>query len=297
MLSQAFRVGAMLIIGALTTTGSFAAKASDTELKTLTFTAIPDQDQAKLQQRFSQIANYLSAELDVQVKYIPVKSYAAAISAFRNNQVQLAWFGGLSGVRARQLVPGSQAIAQGAEDREFKSYFIAHHSAKLSASSEFPKAIVGKTFTFGSKGSTSGRLMPEYYIRQQLNAAPRELFKAVGFSGDHSLTINQVQAGAFQVGVVNYKVWDSMLAAGKINTDKVSVIWQTPQYPDYQWTIRAKLDQTFGAGFSKKIQQALIEMKDPQLLKQFPRSAFINAKNSDYQPIKDTAVELGLLEK
>ncbi|MFT5706503.1 MAG: phosphonate transport system substrate-binding protein [Oceanospirillaceae bacterium] len=299
MLLQIFRVCAMLIIGSLTTISSInaiAGQTSKTQQKTLTFTAIPDQDQAKLQQRFSQIANYLSTELDVQVKYIPVKSYAAAISAFRNNQVQLAWFGGLSGVRARQLVPGSQAIAQGAEDREFKSYFIAHHSTGLSASAKFPNAIVDKTFTFGSKGSTSGRLMPEYYIRQHLKSAPRELFKAVGFSGDHSLTINQVQAGAFQVGVVNYKVWDSMLAAGKIDTDKVSVIWQTPQYPDYQWTIRAELDQTFGAEFSKKIQIALIEMNDPQLLQQFPRSAFISAKNSDYQPIRDTAVKLGLLE-
>ena len=43
----------------------------------------------------------------------------AAVSAFRNNQVQLAWFGGLSGVQARRLVPGSEALAQGKEDESF----------------------------------------------------------------------------------------------------------------------------------------------------------------------------------
>ena len=127
--------------------------------------------------RFQQVADYLSATLQVKVNYIPVKSYAAAITAFRNNQVQLAWFGGLSGVRARQLVPGSQAIAQGVEDTKFKSYFIAHHSANIAPTEDFPLGIVNKTFTFGSKGSTSGRLMPEYYIRQALKAAPKELFK------------------------------------------------------------------------------------------------------------------------
>jgi phosphonate transport system substrate-binding protein len=262
---------------------------------TLTFTAIPDQDQSKLRLRFQKVADYLSEQLQIEVKYIPVKSYAAAITAFRNNQVQLAWFGGLSGVRARQFVPGSQAIAQGVEDKEFSTYFIAHKSSGLQASVEFPAGIVDKTFTFGSKGSTSGRLMPEYYIRKHLEKTPQQLFKAVGFSGDHSLTINQVQAGAFQVGAVNYQVWKSMQAEGKIDSDKVQVIWETPKYTDYQWTIRANVDAEYGAGFSQKVKTALLNMRKPELLKQFPRSGFISANNADYDAIKTTAVKLDLI--
>ena len=72
--------------------------------------------------------NDLSKQVGAEVKYIPVKSYPAAVAAFRNNQVQLAWFGGFTGVQARNLVPGSEAIAQGAEDTAFKTYFIAHAS-------------------------------------------------------------------------------------------------------------------------------------------------------------------------
>ena len=138
------------------------AKVSDT----FVFTAIPDEDESRLRQRFNKVAIYLQEKLDVPIKYIPVKSYAAAVAAFRNDQVQLAWFGGLSGVRARTLVPGSQAIAQGFEDQAFFNYFIAHHSTRLKRSDEFPTAIAGKDFTFGSKGSTSGRLIPEFHIRK-----------------------------------------------------------------------------------------------------------------------------------
>ena len=203
-----------------------------------TFTAIPDQDEAHLQERFNKIADYLQKELEIEVRYIPVKSYAAAVTAFRNNQVQLAWFGGLSGVQARRLVPGSQAIAQGFEDPFFKTYLIAHSSSGLESSADFPAAIAGKTFTFGSKGSTSGRLMPEYHIRQQLKDTPQNIFSKVGFSGDHSRTIALVQSGAYQVGAVNYKVWAKELAAGKIDPTKVKIIWETPPYPDYQWTVR-----------------------------------------------------------
>ena len=86
------------------------------------------------------------------MKYIPVKSYAAAIAAFRDNQVQLAWFGGLSGVKARALVAGSEALAQGVEDKQFETYFIANKATGIRATDDFPKGIKGKVFTFGSKG-------------------------------------------------------------------------------------------------------------------------------------------------
>lgn len=265
--------------------------------ETFTFTAIPDQDETRLTERFGRVATYLSTTLGTEVRYIPVKSYPAAVAAFRNNQVQLAWFGGLSGVQARNLVPGSEAIAQGAEDTAFKSYFIAHASTGLKASDAFPAQIAGKSFTFGSKGSTSGRLMPEFYVRDHFKKAPEQVFSRVGFSGDHSRTIALVQSGAYDIGVLNYAVWDEELKMGKIDTSKVQVIWTTPTYPDYQWSIRGDVDATWGEGFKQKVQKALLDMKDPALLQAFPRSAFVPAQNSDYAPIEETAVSLGIMDE
>ncbi len=264
--------------------------------KTFTFTAIPDQDETKLNERFSKIAKYLENELHVEVKFIPVKSYAASISAFRNNQVQLAWFGGLSGVRARLLVKDSYAIAQGIEDPEFRTYIIANTHTGIKASESFPTNIKNKTFTFGSKGSTSGRLMPEYFIRENLKNSPDELFKKVGFSGNHSKTISLVQSGAYEVGAVNFKVWERELKAGNIDTSKVQVIWKTPTYPDYQFTIRGDVDKQFGEGFSKKVQAALIKLDDKKILAAFPREKFIEAKSSDFDPILKVGREIGLID-
>jgi phosphonate transport system substrate-binding protein len=267
----------------------------NTSATTFTFTAIPDEDESQLRTRFEKVALYLEQQLGVKVKYIPVKSYSAAVTAFKNNQVQLAWFGGLSGVQARRLVPGSQAIVQGYEDQFFKSYFIAHHSTGLTMAKSFPD-ITHKTFTFGSKGSTSGRLMPQFYIEHHLQQKPQQAFKRVGFSGDHSRTIAQVQAGAYQVGAVNYKVWETALAAGKIDTNKVSVIWETPAYPDYQWTIRAGVDTKFGEGFADKVQAVLLNMNSPELLNSFPRSSFVNATNKDFEPVLTVAKKIGLID-
>ncbi len=270
---------------------SVSAQAAD-----FTFTAIPDQDESALKARFTKIAVYLEKNLSVKVKYIPVKSYSAAVTAFRNNQVQLAWFGGLSGVRARLLVKGSEAIAQGFEDPNFETYFIAHKSSGLKPSKEFPKGIAGKTFTFGSKGSTSGRLMPEFHIRKAFGKTPEKVFKRVGFSGSHSRTVALVNGGQYEVGATNFKVYKKALKAGKLDLKKVTLIWKTPGYPDYNWSIRGDVDKQFGKGFKNKVQKALLDMKDPDLLKSFPRKSFIKATNKDYQPILDTARTLGLVD-
>ncbi|MDN3524112.1 putative selenate ABC transporter substrate-binding protein [Halomonas sabkhae] len=263
--------------------------------ETFRFTAIPDEDQSRLIERFSKVADYLEGRLDVEVEYVPVKSYGAAVTAFRNDQVQLAWFGGLSGVQARRLVPDSRALAQGQEDAEFQSYFIAHRSTDLEPADELPEAIADKSFTFGAKTSTSGRLMPEHFLRQRFDEAPEDIFSRVGFSGDHSRTIALVESGTYELGAVNYSVWEAAVEDGRVDTDKVEVIWSTPSYPDYQWTIRGDADERYGDGFSERVQQALLEMDDPALLESFPRSAFIPADNSMYAPIEEVAESLGLL--
>ncbi len=262
----------------------------------LVFTAIPDEDESKLKERFGPMSEYLSKTLDIEVSYVPVKSYAAAVSAFRNGQVQLAWFGALSGVQARSTVPNSQALAQGVEDQAFWTYLIAHKSTGLKVGDVIDKNMRGMTMTFGSKSSTSGRLIPEFYLTERFGESPDKVFERVGYSGNHSRTLRLVESGSYDVGAINYAVWERELAAGNIDTNAVKVIWKTPAYPNYQWSIRGDVDAQFGAGFSDEVKGALLAMDDPKLLKSFARSAFIPAQNSDYAPIKRTAQQVGLID-
>nr|WP_245777460.1 putative selenate ABC transporter substrate-binding protein [Marinobacter pelagius] len=273
--------------------------AASASAETFVFTAIPDEDETRLVERFRGVADYLSEQLDVDVRYIPVKSYAAAVSAFRNNQVQLAWFGGLSGVQARRLVPGSEAIAQGVEDEAFQTYFIANTSTGIDPAEDLASLedqLRGKTFTFGSKGSTSGRLMPEFHIRETFEEAPEDFFARVGFSGNHTRTLRLVEAGTYEVGALNFQVWEKELENGNIDTNAVQVIWETPAYPDYQWTIRGDVNERFGDGFKERVKEALLALDDQELLESFPRSGFIPASNEDYEPIRKTAEEIGILD-
>jgi phosphonate transport system substrate-binding protein len=261
------------------------------------FTAIPDQDETRLAERFGKVATYLEDKLGVPVRYLPVKSYPAAVTSFVNGDVQLAWFGGVTGVQARAKVPNSQAIAQGAEDTAFKSYMIANGGTGLKPAPEIQQSIAGKTFTFGARTSTSGRVMPEFYLRKAFDdRSPEQVFARVGFSGDHSRTIQLVQSGAYDLGVVDYSVWDLDKAAGKVDPAKVSVIWQSPPFPDYQWTIRGDADAAFGPGFTRKVKDTLVGITEPDILQPFGRSRFIPADNAEYAPVEAVAKAAGLLD-
>jgi len=262
----------------------------------LAFTAIPDQDETRLVERFGRVATYLEAALGVPVGYVPVKSYPAAVTAFINDQVQLAWFGGFTGVQARRAAPGSQAVAQGVEDTAFTSYFIANAATGLRRADALPAEVAGRSFTFGARASTSGRVMPEYYIRKQFGRAPVDVFSRVGFSGDHTRTLQLVQSGAFELGAMDFSVFGLEQKAGRVDPAQVSVIWQTPPFPDYNWSLRGDVDQGFGAGFTERVRAALLAIRDPAILAPFGRSGFIAANNADYDPIEAVAKATELLD-
>jgi phosphonate transport system substrate-binding protein len=253
------------------------------------FTTIPDQDEAALIKRFEKLAPYLENKLGVHAVYVPVTSYEAAVKAFASGQVQLGWFGAFSGVKARHAVPGSEIIAQGEKDQNFKSYFIAHEPAGIKPSKNFPRQIEGKSFLFGSPISTSGRLIPEYWVRRQFDRSPKEVFSRVSFSGDHSSTLDLVQAGAAEIGALDYTVFEAAQKAGKIDAAKVSVIWETPPFPDTAFIIRGDVNRVFGDGFSARVQQTIIALDDPEILKSFGRQKFVAASNEQYEFIEELA--------
>jgi phosphonate transport system substrate-binding protein len=264
----------------------------------LRFTAIPDHNSTDLESKYKPVAEYLSEKLGVPVEYVPTADYTASVEMFRNGDVQLAWFGGLSGVQARDAVEGSRAIAQGTVDPTFKSYFVANASAGLERSDDFPLAIAGMSFTFGSQKSTSGRLMPEHNIRVNSGKSPLEFFgKESSFSGSHDKTAKLVEAGTFQVGALNYITYDTMVAEGKLDPEQCKIIWVTPTYADYNWTVHPSVEATYGAGFADKVQAALVSVSDPSLLKAMSREdGMIAASNEDFASIAVLAKDLGFID-
>lgn len=260
------------------------------------FSAIPDREQALYEQRFAPVQAWLEEQLGVSVEFVYASNYADTVENFKNGEIHGAWFGGLSGVQARDAVAGAKAVIQGAADPKFYSYFIANKKSGLSKSDSFPMDLKGKSFTFGSKGSTSGRLMPEFFIRENTGGSPKDFFGTENnYAGSHTNTLKAVNNGDFEAGALNYKVYDKALAAGEIDEANCYVIWKTPTYADYNLTIRGDLDKTFGAGFEAKLVKAFRECKNRDVLGAFERQQFIDASNDDFSAIETVARDLGFI--
>jgi len=270
----------------------------DSSEKALVITAIPDEKVSDQEAKFKALQEYLEKELEIDVSFSISSDYSAAVERFKNGEVHLVWFGGLTGVQARKAVPGARAIAQGDVDPNYKSYFIAHKSTGLTPSKDFPTAIKDMSFTFGSKSSTSGRLMPTYFIMKETGKSPDDFFtKPVQFQtvGSHDATARAVASGSVQVGALSYKKYDSMVADGEISAEDAPIIWTTPYYADYNLTVHPALETMYGEGFIDKLQKVLVDCTEEDVLKAFNRDDLIPAKNEEFEGIYEVAKEVGIM--
>jgi phosphonate transport system substrate-binding protein len=255
--------------------------------------AIPDQNAADLNRSMDLVADYLSKETGLKVEYVPSVDYSALVTAFERGEIQLAWFGGLTGVQARNAVPEAEAIAHRPRDAEFHSVFIAQKDLDV----ESLEDLKGLSFTFGSESSTSGHLMPRYFLKEHGIDPEKDFNGEPNYSGSHDKSYKLVESGSFQAGALNEAVWETAVKEGKVDLNKVKVFYTTPAYYDYNWTIN-NVDETFGKGTKEKVKKALLSMDEDQkeILDLFATDKFTETKNENYEAIEKVAKELGIIK-
>lgn len=260
---------------------------------TLTIGGIPDQNASTLTERFDEIAAYIEEQTGIKTEYVPSIDYAALVTAFGREDVQLGWFGGLTGVQARSMVKESQAIAHRPRDAEFESVFIYNKSKDITSLED----LNGVSFTFGSENSTSGHLMPRFFLTEA-GLIPEENFSQIpNYSGSHDKTWKLVESGTFDAGVLNIAVWESAVEKNKVDLDKVGVFYTTPAYFDYNWSI-TNIDKAFGEGSRDRVQAALLSFgqDNPDIMALFSDESFVTTNNDNYNAILNVAKSLNIIE-
>ncbi len=276
-----------LAAGIALSVSALVAEAADV----LKVSAIPDEAPTELLRKFKPLGAYLEKQLGMPVEFVPVADYAAVVEGIAADRVDLAWLGGFTYVQARLKTGNAIPLVQREQDEKFTSKFISADPAVKSL-----QDLKGKTFAFGSVSSTSGSLMPRYFMQKD-GIVPEQFFSRVAFSGAHDATVAWVQAGKVDAGVLNASVWQKLLDAGKVDTSKVHVFATTPTYYDYNWTVRGSLDPQLAA----KIKQAFLAL-DPAnpehkaILDLQAASRFIATQPENYAGIEEAARAAGLLK-
>lgn len=261
-------------------------------VKELRVSAIPDENPQEMLRIYTPFADYLTKEIGIPVKFTPVVDYAATVEGLAANKLDMVWYGGLTSVQAVRRAKGATRIVMRKEDAEFKSHFITRKDTGIREL----KDLKGKTFSFGSVSSTSGHLMPRYFLLKA-GVNPEKDFSKFSFSGAHDATAAWVEAGRVDAGALNFLVWDKLLETKKVDTNKLVVFWTTPPYVDYVWTVRGGLDK----GLVEKISKAFLKLdyKNPEqkkLLDLHRTKGYIPAKDSDWKGTEDAAITAGLVK-
>jgi phosphonate transport system substrate-binding protein len=275
---------------ALATLLAWGAHAEDKPV--LRVSAIPDEAPTELQRKFKPLGDYLSKELGMDVKFTPVTDYAATVEGLAGGHLDLVWYGGFTFVQARRRTGTAVPLVQREEDAHFHSKFITRAGSGIKTLQD----LKGKTLAFGSESSTSGHLMPRYFLMKQGIDPNRDLAR-YAFSGAHDATAKWVESGKVDAGALNESVWKKLVDEKKVDTSKVEVFYTTPDFYDYNWTVRGDLDpkvvQKLKAAFlgldpSKPEQKAILDLQRTK--------RFIETRPENYLGIEEAAKSAGLIK-
>ncbi len=283
-------LAALMIIGTVVA-GAAVSQAAE-PLQELRVSAIPDENPNELMRIYAPFSEYLSKELKMKVTYTNVVDYAATVEGLAAKKLDMVWYGGFTYVQARKRTGDAVPLVSREEDLNFHSKFITRKDTGITKLAE----LKGKTFSFGSVSSTSGHLMPRYFLLQN-GIDPERDFAKFSFSGAHDATALWVESGKVDAGALNEAVWDKLVQTKKVDTSKVVVFWTTPPYVDYVWTVRGDLDK----GLQERIASALVKLdyrnpEDKRLLDLHRTKKYVRVKPEDFKPTEEAAIAAGLLK-
>lgn len=204
---------------------------------TLRVGVLPDESPERLRQRYEPLLDHLSENLQIACELVIPASYNELLNLFSERSIDLAYFGGYTYIKAKQQA-GAVPLVMRRIDIRFTSYFL----VASDNSAESLQDLRGKTISFGSKLSTSGHLMPRFFLEQR-KIVPESFFNKLEYSGAHDKTAYRVRDGRVDLGVANAATVRSMLKDGRLGKHDIRILWETPPYADYVWALRPEFDE------------------------------------------------------
>ncbi|MEK6320947.1 MAG: putative selenate ABC transporter substrate-binding protein [Acidobacteriota bacterium] len=258
--------------------------------RALRLSLIPTTDPGKIVRESQPLVTYLEKELGAKIELTVPTNYAAVVEAIVNDQVDMAYLGGFTYVQASKRA-GVLPLVQRERDQNFHTLFITHPGTGINSLAD----LKGHTFAFGDVNSTSGHLMPEYFMRKA-NVEPEVIAKAI-YTGGHDATALAVANKKVDAGALDETVYQRMVAEGKLDPEQARVFYTTPPYYDYIWVSRRGLDPSISESFTAAFLK--LDANDPtqrKILDLLGATNYVRAEDSNYDKLRQAASDAGLLK-
>src|SRR3954464_14237806 len=280
-----------LLIVSLIAAGACGSKSDPgAPAKTLRVSMIPTTDPGKLARESQPLVAYLEAKTGAKVELTVPLNYAAVVEAFGADKVDVAFFGGFTYVQAHKRFD-ARPLVQRDRDQAFHSLFITQADSPIGSLAD----LKGKRVAFGDVNSTSGHLMPEYFLRQQ-GADPALIAGAI-YAGGHDATALAVANAKVDAGALDEAVYGRLIKDGKLDAAKLKVFYTTPPFFDYVWAARKALDPGLAEAFRRAL--LALDAAKPEhkpVLDLLQATRYAPAADASYGPLRDAATAAGLLK-
>lgn len=267
-----------LLLSTMTLLTGTAISAPNPDPETLKVALLPDENASTVIKNNKPLELYLEKQLGKKVELIVTTDYSSMIEAMRHGRIDLAYFGPLSYVLARQKseIEPFAAIKQKGSTT-YQALLIVNTAAGINSIAD----IASKDVAYGDKASTSSHLIPKAMLAEGGLLAGTQYREH--FVGAHDAVALAVQNGHAQAGGLSKPIFEALVQRGMIDPNKVKVLAESKPFPQYPWTMRSNLKPELKA----KIRTAFLELKDPEVLKPFKAEGFGPASDKDYDVVRN----------
>ena len=250
----------------------------------------PNQAPENLRERHGPLLDYLADTTGIGFDLVIPTGYEDLRQQLESGDVDMAWLGGLTFVQAETggyTVP----LVLRDVDIQFTSCYIVRADNTRVGVDEFE----GERFSFGPELSTSGHLMPRFFMTRNGNV-PEDFFGSIRYSNGHDQTAAWVADGTVDLGVANCIILRSLLADGRVSNDDVRILDTTQPYSDYVWVARTSLNEA-----TRSIILDAFLALDPtvpahlEVLRLQGANAYLPAGSEDLDIVRAAALQAGLL--
>jgi len=251
---------------------------------------LPDQSKANLATRYGPLVDYLEAATGLHIELEIPSSYEQMLDDFDTGRLDVAAFGGLTYVQAEQR-SRAQPLVMRDVDLQFLSCYLVRAADARGSLADFK----GTTFAFGPRLSTSGHLMPRYFLNAG-DMPPEEFFASIRHSSGHDQTVEWVRDGDVVIGVANCDIAQSMLDNRDVSANSIRILDTTPAYANYVWATQQSLD----ASIKTLLRDAFLALNktNPEhraLLMAQGANGFLPAGKNDFEDVRAAVREIGLV--
>jgi phosphonate transport system substrate-binding protein len=250
---------------------------------------IPNENPEEVVAQYQPLEDYLNKKLGREVELSVPTTYNAVVEAMVSGELDLAYFGGLTYVQARQRAdvhPLFTEVNPRTGTTKYRSVII------VPADSDVRKVedLRGEDFAFGSVSSTSGSLYPSIMLQQNGIDYRKDLGEVI-YTGGHDTTAQAVANGQVAAGGLEDRILYDLREEGVIGKNKVRVIEESAPIEGYPWVVRDDLPDKD----EQALTDAYLNTKDPELLDLLRAEDYKRVQASDYDYVEKQARKLDLL--